>query len=106
MVYSVARYKITPIHMHIKISAELNVFGDWGGESVVMQVDRKTVWARQFYSEEAIEHPCPKLVALSVAVESVVEHKEEEVEVRFISSDRKHPCDGSFGIDDLIVSFK
>lgn len=35
-------------HNHIKVNAELTVFGDWNGDSVNVNIDGKIVWSKVF----------------------------------------------------------
>lgn len=45
-------------------------------------------------------------MALAVPVQFTVDHKEKEFNIQFSSTHSRHPCDGSFGLDDLIVYYK
>ena len=48
-----------------------------------MKIKDHIAWQKVFYSnnDEEIDHSCPKLQALSVPIEVVLDHTEEYVEV-------------------------
>ncbi|CAD8076441.1 unnamed protein product [Paramecium primaurelia] len=94
-------------HNHIRVSAELTIFGDWNGDSINVLIDNKVAWSKVFQGEiTQAEHPCPALFALGIPVQFTMEHKTHEFTISFQANHKRHPCDGSFGVDDIIVYYK
>lgn len=95
-------------HMHLKVAAELMLFGDWNGDSITVTVDGGIVWQKVFNGESHndYEHPCPNLMALAVPVMFTCDHSAPTVTLSFTTTHSRHPCDGSFAIDDVLVYYK
>lgn len=102
-------YSNLPPHTHLRLSARFHFLDQWRGETGFALVDQHYVWS------ESCGHPgvvgsgvdmCGGADAdlkFSSAVRAIVEHDRPSATVVFGSTLDGHPCQHSFGVDDVIV---
>jgi len=95
-------------HTHIRIQARYHFLDSWEGETAYAKIENRVVWTDtndmrglDFPSFCGGEHPDGKF---SVPIDVTMRHSGESITVSFGSTLDEHPCNESFGIDDVTVS--
>lgn len=109
-------YENLPPHRQVRIRARVHFFDDWNGESVAIQVDGRTVWARAHswcpgflkwmclkYGVDSCGRDTPD--QLSSKAEATVAHTGSTMKLSFgsnlaVGSDA---CRASWGVDDVSI---
>jgi len=95
-------------HTYLRIQARYHFLDSWEGETAFAKIGGKVVWT-DTNDIRGIDGPnhCggshPDL-KLSVPIDVTIRHTGESVDVSFGSTLDEHPCNESFGIDDVIIS--
>jgi len=99
-----------PPHTHIRVQARYHFLDSWEGESAFAKVDNRIVWTEvndmrglDLPSFCGGDHPDGKF---SVPVDVTLKHSAESIVVAFGSTLDEHPCNESFGIDDVMISVR
>jgi hypothetical protein len=96
-------------HKYIRVQARYHFLDSWEGETAFAKVGDRTVWTDtndvRGMHPNAInacggDHPDTRL---SVPLDFTVQHEGDSVTISFGSTLDEHPCNESFGVDDVMV---
>jgi hypothetical protein len=98
-------------HQYVRLQARYHFLDSWEGETAFAKIGDQIVWTdvndvRGMYDLKSLcagEHPDNKL---SVPIDVTIRHTGPTVDVAFGSTLDEHPCNESFGIDDVIISVR
>jgi len=99
-------------HKHVRIQARYHFLDSWEGEMAFAKVGDRTVWTEM--NDVRGMHPnalnaCGGDHAdmkLSVPIDVTIPHTGDSIELSFGSNLDEHPCNESFGVDDVMISVK
>jgi hypothetical protein len=105
-------YTGLPEHTHIRVQARYHFLDSWEGETAFAKIDNKIVWTDT--NDVRGLNPDTKSICggehadskFSVPVDVTTRHSADSITISFGATLDEHPCDESFGIDDVIVSFR
>jgi len=98
-----------PEHKFVRVQARYHFLDSWEGETAFAKINDKTVWTdtndvRGMHPNALNacggDHPDLKM---SVPIDVTVPHTGSSITVSFGSSLDEHPCNESFGVDDVMV---
>eukprot|EP00743_Colponemidia_sp_Colp-15_P000323 GILK01000374.1.p1 GENE.GILK01000374.1~~GILK01000374.1.p1 ORF type:complete len:295 (-),score=33.87 GILK01000374.1:88-972(-) len=107
-------YTNLPPHSHLKISAKYHFIDSWEGEAAYAKIDNAYVWIEHHHhaptgKQQGI-HMCGdgqyKETRWGVPIDTVVSHTGSSVTVAFGALLDEHPCNESFGVDDVTIYVK
>lgn len=101
-----------PEHQFLRLQARYHFLDSWEGETAFAKIGDKVVWTD--VNDIRGLHPDTKSVCggdhpdsrMSVPIDVTIRHTGNAVDVSFGSTLDEHPCNESFGIDDVIVSVR
>jgi len=97
-------------HSYVRIQARYHFLDSWEGETAFAKIGDKIVWTdtndvRGMDGPSYCGGPHPDS-KLSVPIDVTIRHSGDSVDVSFGSTLDEHPCNESFGIDDVIISVR
>jgi len=99
-----------PAHTHIRVQARYHFFDSWEGEAAFAKIDNKVVWTdtndvrgMDMASLCGGSSPDGKM---SVPIDVTMRHTADSLKLSFGATLDEHPCNESFGIDDVMISVR
>lgn len=100
-----------PPHQFLRLQARYHFLDSWEGETAFAKIGSSIVWTdvndiRGLVDLKSIcagEHADSKI---SVPIDVTIRHTSDSVDVSFGSTLDEHPCNESFGIDDVTISVR
>jgi hypothetical protein len=99
-------------HKFLRLQARYHFLDSWEGESAFAKIEGRNVWldvndVRGMHPNTLNacggEHPDMKM---SVPIDVTIPHTADSVVVSFGSTLDEHPCNESFGVDDVMISVR
>eukprot|EP00298_Acanthocystis_sp_HF-20_P002021 c12492_g1_i1.p1 GENE.c12492_g1_i1~~c12492_g1_i1.p1 ORF type:complete len:267 (-),score=99.30 c12492_g1_i1:27-827(-) len=99
-------------HKFIRLQARYHFLDSWEGETAFAKIGDRIVWSdvndvRGIHPNTLNacggEHPDTKI---SVPIDVTIPHTAETISISFGSTLDEHPCNESFGIDDVMISVR
>merc|ERR1712176_191240 len=99
-------------HTHLRLKANYHFMDSWEGETAYAKLGNKVVWTESHDTRgmhdlgENLcggEHTDTKM---SVAIDVTIPHTGDSIEVAFGALLDEHPCNESFGVDDVMISVR
>jgi len=98
-------------HKFVRVQASYHFLDSWEGESAYAKIDDRVVWTdtndiRGMFDAKSFcggDHPDTKF---SVPIDVTIRHSGDFVNVAFGSTLDEHPCNESFGVDDVMISVR
>merc|ERR1711998_778480 len=98
-------------HTHLRIQANFHFLDSWEGESAYLKIGDKVVWTDMHDTRSLLdgvdvcggEHPDTKM---AVPIDVTIRHTDDSVDVAFGGLLDEHPCNESFGVDDVMISVR
>jgi len=98
-------------HTHLRIQANFHFLDSWEGESAYLKIGDKVVWTDVHDTRSLLdgvdvcggEHPDTKM---AVPIDVTIRHTDDTVDVAFGGLLDEHPCNESFGVDDVMISVR
>jgi len=99
-------------HKFIRLQARFHFLDSWEGETASAKIEDRTVWSdlndvRGMHPNTLNacggEHPDTKI---SVPIDVTIPHASDAVTISFGSTLDEHPCNESFGVDDVMISVR
>lgn len=99
-------------HTHLRLRATFHFFDSWEGETAFAKLGDKVVWTETHDTRgmhDLGENLCGGDHAdtkVGVPVDITIPHTGDSIDVSFGGLLDEHPCNESFGIDDLMISVR
>jgi hypothetical protein len=99
-------------HKFVRLQARYHFLDSWEGEQAFAKIGDRTVWTEvndvRGMHPKALnacggDHPDLKM---SVPIDVVVPHTGSDISVSFGANLDEHPCNESFGVDDVMISVR
>lgn len=99
-------------HKYIRMQARFHFLDSWEGEKAFAKIGDRIVWTdindvRGMHPNSLNacggDHPDLKL---SVPIDVTIPHTDDNVAITFGSTLDEHPCNESFGVDDVMISIR
>jgi len=99
-------------HKYIRLQARYHFLDSWEGETAFAKIGDRIVWSdvndvRGMHPNSLNvcggDHPDNKI---SVPIDVTLPHTGESITISFGSSLDEHPCNESFGVDDVMISVR
>jgi len=99
-------------HKFIRLQARYHFLDSWEGETAFAKIEGRTVWTdvndvRGMHASSLNacggDHPDLKL---SVPIDVTIPHTGSSITITFGSTLDEHPCNESFGVDDVMISVR
>jgi len=99
-------------HTHLRLRATFHFLDSWEGETAFAKLGNKVVWTeahdtRNMHPDAenlcAGDHPDTKV---GVPIDVTIQHTGDTVDVAFGGLLDEHPCNESFGVDDVQISVR
>jgi len=99
-----------PAHTQLRVAAKYMFIDSWDGESGFMKIDGNTVWvdthnhatADAKHALNVCGGPAPE-TKFGTPVYVTVPHTGNSVTISFGATLDEHPCDESFGVDNVMI---
>eukprot|EP00824_Muranothrix_gubernata_P024518 TRINITY_DN7251_c0_g1_i1.p2 TRINITY_DN7251_c0_g1~~TRINITY_DN7251_c0_g1_i1.p2 ORF type:complete len:358 (-),score=68.05 TRINITY_DN7251_c0_g1_i1:857-1783(-) len=98
-----------PPHRQLRVTARYHFIDSWEGETAFLQVDDRVVWMDSHDARPGAEKglnvcggSAPE-VRFNRPIDVTIPHMDDSVNLSFASTMDKHPCDASFGVDDIML---
>merc|ERR1712226_1805705 len=99
-------------HKAVRVQAQYHFLDSWENERAWAKINGKTVWTEM--NDIRGLHPSALNICggaspdgkFATTIDVVIPHTEGQVEIEFGADLDEHPCDESFGIDDVSVSVR
>jgi len=101
-----------PPHKYIRMQARFHFLDSWEGESAFAKIGDRVVWTdtndvRGMHPNSLNacggDHPDLKL---SAPIDVTIPHTSSSIDITFGSTLDEHPCNESFGVDDVMISVR
>jgi len=99
-------------HKFVRLQARYHFLDSWEGETAFAKIEDRIVWSEvndvrgmhpRTLNSCGGEHPDTKI---SVPIDVTIPHKGDKILISFGSNLDEHPCNESFGVDDVMISIR